>query len=101
MGRSSLVARLERLEQREARVEACKSYRLVVGRLKELPADYTGERHTEIVGKLPESPPNVDWYEFEERLGPAPAGSEAAEDGTRTIYILGVESPASKPEARL
>ena len=97
----SLVARLERLEQREAQAQACKNVRLLVGHLKQLPADYTGERHVAIVGKLPESPPNADWYEFEERPGPEPAGSETAEDGTRTIYILGVESRWSKPEASL
>ena len=39
----------------------------------QLPADYEGERHYVIVKRTPTASPNIEWCEFEERAGPAPA----------------------------
>jgi hypothetical protein len=48
------------------------------GWLTPLPDDFVGERHVVIVKREPTRSENVDWCEFEERPGPAPAASASA-----------------------
>ena len=45
------------------------------GYLTRLPEDFTGERHIVTVQREPGSP-HEEEYEFEERPGPAPPGSD-------------------------
>jgi hypothetical protein len=77
----SLLTRLKRLEhvraaQRRPQIE------LQIGHyVKELPPEYTGERHSVTVGRLADGT-----YHWEERPGPAPA---AEDDGdARTIIRI-------------
>ena len=71
--RRALLARLERLE---VRPETSKPLLLRCGWVHHLPDDYTGERHIVTVRRDPNSSPNVEWGQFEERPGPAPPGLE-------------------------
>jgi hypothetical protein len=68
--RRSILTRLERLEA----ILAPKQVRtLCYGWLATLPADYSGERHIVIVKQEPTGSPHFEWYEWEERPGPAPS----------------------------
>ena len=79
--RARLLVRLQRLEaQQPAGQPAMFRY----GWLKPLPKDYTGERHVAIVKREPTRAPGFEWCEFEERLGPAPAGLD---DGAFEVYF--------------
>ena len=53
------------------------------GWLKHLPADFTGERHVAIIKREPTNRPNIEWCEFEERMGPPPNSDE----GSFCIYM--------------
>ena len=64
--------------------EQTKPLMLRYGWLKPLPDDYVGERHVVIVKREPTGTPNLEWCEFEERPGPAPAGPE---DDACTVYL--------------
>ena len=66
----SLLWRLQRLE---AKLRLDEGAHLRVGRLRKLPADYTGERHVAIVWER-EAEGGRHWCSFEERPGPAPPG---------------------------
>ena len=79
--RATLISRLERLEATTA------NRRTVVyryGYLKALPNDFVGERHVVIVKKESAGSPYCEWCDFEERPGPAPAGSV---DGAFRVYL--------------
>ena len=69
-----------RLLSRTAKLEARPEYAIPsyfrYGFVSPLPAEYTGERHIEIVSRQPTDRPFVELCEFEERPGPAPAGKE-------------------------
>lgn len=69
----AIVRRLRRLE---GQFGPPADRRIVVqhGYLKELPASDTGERHIVVVRQLPPDANGHDWYEWEERPGPDPAG---------------------------
>jgi hypothetical protein len=68
--RRSLLTRLERLEA----ILAPQLTPLIrYGWLATLPADYVGERHIVIVKQEPTGSPHFEWYEWEERQGPAPS----------------------------
>ena len=67
--RGTLLTRLERLETRTA--EASRKITIQFGDLRQLPADYKGERHTIIAKHLP-SRNGQEWVEFEEVAGPDP-----------------------------
>jgi hypothetical protein len=68
--RRALLARLERLEV----ALAPKLVPLIrYGWLATLPTDYVGERHIVIVKQEPTGSPHFEWYEWEERPGPAPS----------------------------
>jgi len=66
---SNLARRLKRLEIRVA-TGAPAVFRY--GWLKSLPDDFVGERHVTIVKRETTNSPNVEWCEFEERVGPGP-----------------------------
>ncbi len=66
---SSLARRLKRLETRVATVPPA-VFRY--GWLKLLPGDFVGDRHVAIVKREATNAPNVEWCEFEERVGPGP-----------------------------
>lgn len=70
--RARLLSRLERLESAEALAAEMEPPKLRLGPIKKLPGDYIGERHVEIVKRLPPRSPIGEWVEFEERPGPAP-----------------------------
>ena len=63
--RATLLKRLQRLE--DVRGGQCRPPEFQVGYLKELPADYTGERYIVTVGRDPDGN-----YLWEERPGPEP-----------------------------
>ena len=54
------------------------------GYLTRLPEDFTGERHIVTVQREPSGSPHEEWFQFEERPGPAPPGSDY---GGLTIYL--------------
>jgi hypothetical protein len=69
--RATLISRLERLEaKRASRPSVVYRY----GPLKKLPQDFVGERHVVIVKQECAGSPYCEQCDFEERLGPAPAG---------------------------
>jgi len=63
--KAALLKRLQRLE--EVRGVQCRPPEFQVGYLKELPADYTGERHIVTVGRDADG-----MYKWEERRGLEP-----------------------------
>jgi hypothetical protein len=71
--RAKLVSRVQRLE---ARVRRARQSTLRIGRLKQLPLDYIGERHVVVVEKRPDTP--AGFCEFEERPGRARCRDEEA-----------------------
>src|SRR5713226_10327606 len=76
-----LLARLAKLENRpEISEPAVMRY----GWVKPLPAGFTGERHVAIIKREPTDRPNIEWCEFEARVGPAPSNSD---DGSFYIYM--------------
>ena len=79
-----LLARLETLEKVRS-PQASIAYRM--GVLKPLPRDFAGQRHIALV-KRGGVQQNVEWCEFEERPGKAPA---AQDDGIPTIYLSELE----------
>jgi hypothetical protein len=79
--RFRLLARLQRLESQTA---MGKPALFRYGWLKPLPSDYAGERHVGIVKREQTTSPGIEWCEFEERPGPAPAGIE---DRDFTVYL--------------
>jgi hypothetical protein len=66
---SNLARRLKRLE---TRVAAAGPAVFRYGWLKSLPDDFVGDRHVAIVKRQATNSPNVEWCEFEERVGPGP-----------------------------
>ena len=81
--KSTLRRRLQRLE---AAVSSEERPAFLIGVLKRLPDDYRGERHV-VIAKA--DPNNPQPYAFEERPGPAPAGSD---DGIPRIFLTEDES---------
>ena len=67
-----LMSRLGRLEHTSAFALAHQPCKLRLGHLKRLPLSYAGERHIEIVRRLPPRSSIGEWVEFEERPGPNP-----------------------------
>jgi hypothetical protein len=88
--RSVLSSRVCRLEQRGLRTAADTPFKLRLGHLKNLPPDYTGERHIVIANRLPSTSEGREWCEFEERPGPAPPGA-LDEAHIMTVYFIGPE----------
>jgi len=68
---TNLLTRIARLE---ARPQTAVTPLLRYGWIDRLPSDYTGERHIAMVKREPARAPNIEWCEFEERRGQAPAG---------------------------
>ena len=69
--RRSLRHRIEALEQRIISRPRCIRY----GRLAPLPPDWHGERHVVVIRREPTLSPAVEWWEGEERIGPAPVAT--------------------------
>ena len=84
---SSPLTRLKRLENVRA-PERLAPVELQIGYVKELPREYTGERHIVTVGRGPD-----DAYQWEERPGPAPAREGGG--NTKTIIMVELVSPPS------
>ena len=89
----ALVSRLARLEQQGRLRRRHQSVKLQFGHLKQLPADYIGERHVVVVRQIPPQSPGEDWYEFEERPGRAVAVTPSESDDL-IIQVHYVESMA-------
>jgi hypothetical protein len=81
--KTALLARLARLENRP---EMNKPAAMRYGWLKPLPASFTGERHVAIIKREPTNRPNIEWCQFEERVGPPPPNSD---DGSLCIILKG------------
>lgn len=67
--------------------------RIVVqyGYLKTLPDDYTGPRHVATVMQLPPGPDGENWFEWEERPGPAPASNATGPNDELLVHVCYVE----------
>ena len=74
--RAGLNSRLDRLERVEAQAAVFRSFQIRLGHIKRLSREYSGERHIEIVKRLPPRSSIGEWVEFEERPGPAPEQHE-------------------------
>ena len=85
--KATLISRLERLEARSA---VQKPVKFRYGRVRRLPHDFTGERHVVVVKSEPTRSPDVEWCEFEERAGPAPAGLLSV-DMSFNVYLAAGE----------
>ena len=90
MTRAGLNSRLDRLERVQAQASSFRSFQIRLGHVKRLPRDYTGERHIEIVKRLPPMSPIGEWVEFEERPGPAQP-EPPSEERILNIYFIGPE----------
>ena len=64
---------LKRLDTLEAILAVKQVGTICYGWLATLPADYVGERHIVTVSREPTISPRLEWYEWEERPGPAPS----------------------------
>jgi hypothetical protein len=71
-----LQSRLGRLEHASAFALARQPFKLRLGHLKQMPGNYAGERHIEIVKRLPPRSSIGEWVEFQERPGPRPKPPE-------------------------
>jgi hypothetical protein len=78
---ATLKSRLKRLEVQTRQAERAI---IKIGRLKQLPDDYTGPRHVVDVDRNAARSPNDETFEFEERPGPAP---RSCRDDTIRIYV--------------
>ena len=85
--KAALLKRVQRLE--EVRVAACQPPEFQVGYLKELPADYTGERHIVTVGRDPDGN-----YRWEERPGLEPDDKRSSIPPFRVFLTSPEEDPA-------
>jgi hypothetical protein len=81
----SVVARLARLERESRLSRAPWRLRIEYGNLTTLPDDYTGPRHTVTVRQLAKDSDGHDWFDWEERPGPAPAAN--ATDSSDELLI--------------
>ena len=90
--RATLLKRLQRLE--DVRGGQCRPPEFQVGYLKELPADYTGERHIVTVGCDPDGN-----YRWEERPGPEPDDKRSSIPPFRVVLTSPEEdsAPAAQP----
>jgi hypothetical protein len=68
--KNRLLTRLDRLE---AILAPKPAPRICYGWLAKLPAKYVGERHVVMVKGDPSWSSPFEWYEWEERPGPAPS----------------------------
>jgi hypothetical protein len=85
----ALLTRIKRLETVHA-IELQPRVELQIGYLKELPADYAGERHEVTAGRLPDGK-----YLWEERPGPPPASEDS---GTHIIKVILVGAKDGRPD---
>jgi hypothetical protein len=85
--KAALLKRLQRLE--EVCGVACQPPEFQVGYLKELPADYAGDRHLATVGRDPDG-----LYRWEERPGPVPDDKRSSIPPFRVVLISPEEDPA-------
>jgi hypothetical protein len=82
----SLLTRLKRLEQIRDVDLGNRRPEVQLGCMKKLPPEYTGERHVVTVGQLPNG-----HYQWEERPGPAPPGSEDDSVGRQLLRVVFVQ----------
>ena len=85
--KAAILARLKRLEV--MRGVPCRPPEFQVGYLKELPLQYTGDRHLATVGRDPDG-----LYHWEERPGPEPADED---QGNRPPFRVVLASPEEYP----
>lgn len=89
----SLVSRLARLEQAEARA-AGRRVTIQYGRMKYLPPDYTGERHVVTISRTPDPATGRDLFEWEERPGPESASNAEGRTDEHLIRVCYVPPTA-------
>ena len=93
----AIARRLCRLENRNALSAAAQRFRIEYGYLKTLPDDYTGPRHTVTVRQLAADSEGHDWFDWEERPGPAPAASATGSSDEVLIRVCYVEAQCGRP----
>lgn len=86
-----LELRLGRLEHASASASTRRPFKLRLGHLRQLPRDYIGAHHIEIVRRLPPRSPIGEWVEFEERPGPGPKPEPSRERIISVSFIGGGE----------
>ena len=92
----SLASRLIKLERIEAKVVR-KPVVLVMGPLKRLPRDYTGEKHVVELNRRPSSTfPNSFDADFEERPGPGPRNRERTGKEIHLHFVPAPEPPVTR-----
>ena len=95
-GAVTLRRRLERLE-----VEAVQKQhhtKVRIGKLKRLPPEYAGERHT-VISKTLSVEKGKEWVEFEEVPGPDPNPMTRRRGAPEYIDVVFVESLRAPAEA--
>jgi hypothetical protein len=100
--KSSVISRIGHLEARSA----SRPWRTIMrmGPLKQLPREYSGERHVVVVERCPcPDPKDHEYCRFEERPGPAPVdATDFKGDGRQNVRLLDihlVRSPSdTEPE---
>ena len=92
----SLASRLNRLERIEARASAFRRLVIQNGHMKTLPAEYKGERHVVTLSRVLDA---NEWFEWEERPGPAPV-AEVATD-VLLIRVCPVPSAHNKLDSEM
>jgi hypothetical protein len=69
--KATILSRIQRLEAASSVSRGPAKFRY--GWLTPLPADWAGERHIVVTSVQPTISPNIEWCQFEERQGRAPA----------------------------
>jgi hypothetical protein len=80
--KATILSRIQRLEAASSVSKAPAKFRY--GWLTPLPEDFAGERHIVATSIQPTTSQNIEWCQFEERPGRAPA---AAGDDAFTVYL--------------
>ena len=88
----TILGRLKRLEQVRDLDSGRRRLEVQLGYMKKLPPEYTGERHVVTVDRLPNG-----HYQWEERRGPAPPGSEDGSDGRQLLRVVFVQPKHAVP----
>lgn len=89
---------LRRIQKLEACVQQRHRIRIRFGRLRRLPQDYQGPRHTEFVGRLPKQG-DREWVEYREVPGPGPDQPQRC-GPPECIDIIFVRPYAAQPAKR-
>ena len=94
--KSSLLARLDRLESRT--ISAERRIKIRMGNLKWLPREYDGERHIIMTGPVTDGE-GRESFEYEEVPGPDPNPHQPRRSGPQYIDVMFVDCPNTERPA--